>query len=63
MWKYVSGIKFGCGFGIDGFVTGDKNRCFGEGVCNCKYGIVGFGKGKFNNEVHGDRSKRGVVSV
>ena len=63
MWKYVSGVKFGRVFGIDGFITGDENRCFGESVCDCKYGIVGFGKGKFDDEVHGYGGKGCFVSV
>ena len=42
MWKYISSVKFGCVFGVDGFVAGNKDRCFRKSVCDCKYGIVRF---------------------
>ena len=63
MWEYMSGIKFGSVFAVDGFVAGNKNRCFRESVCDRKYSIVRFGKGEFDDEVHGYRSKWCVVSV
>ena len=44
MWEYVSSVKFGSVFSVDGFVAGNKNRCFREGVRGCKYGVVRFRK-------------------
>ena len=63
MWKYVSSVKFGCVFGVDGFVAQNKNRCFRESVCDREYGIVGFQRRKFDDEVHGYRSKWCIISV
>ena len=63
MWKYVSSVKFGGVFGISGFIAGNENRCFREGVRDCKYGIVRFRRGKFDDEVHGYRSEWCIVSV
>ena len=63
MWEYISSVKFGGVFGIDRFVTGDKNRCFQKGICDRKYGVVRFRKRKFDNKVHGYRSKWCVISV
>ena len=63
MWEYISSVKFGCVFGVDGFVARYKNRCFRESVCDRKYHIVRFGKGKFYDEVHGYRGEGCVVSV
>ena len=37
MWEYVSGVKFfGSVFAVDGFIAGNKNRCFRESVCDRK---------------------------
>ena len=63
MWEYISSVKFGGVFGIDRFVTGDKNRCFQKGICDRKYGVVRFRKRKFDNKVHGYRSKQCVIGV
>ena len=63
MWEYVSSVKFSCAFGVDGFIAGNKNGCFQESVCDRKYGIVRFGKGKFDDEVHGYGGKGCFVSV
>ena len=27
MWEYVSSVKLGCVFSVDGFIAGNKNRC------------------------------------
>ena len=63
MWEYVSSVKFGRFFGVDGFIAGNKDRCFRESVCDRKYSVIRFRKGKFDNEVHGYGSEWGVISV
>ena len=55
----------GVAFGVVTWLTSRFSTVqVGQTVLDCyKYGIVRFRKGKFNNEVHGDRSKWGVISV
>ena len=63
MWEYVSSVEFGCMSDVNGFVAGDYDRSFWKSVCDHKYGIIRFWRGKSNNEVHGYRSEWCVISV
>ena len=51
MGEYVSSVKCSSPFCVGCLIARDKYRCFGKGVCDREYGIVGVRVRMFYYEV------------